>query len=156
MNVIYEVYIYRALYYPCVVDAVTETTMMVAWVRNCCNVSLFFALSKSFPNSLTVITYSKGPTTKDSNSGNRLEYLSLVNLCMVAENITCVTCECRKIIWMFTIHDFTYTYFIIDINSHVISLNDELIFWIRFDGSNNIYRLPRNLAVFVYVWHYFS
>lgn len=71
--------------YPWVVDAVTETTIIVAWVRNCCRISLFLALSKSFPNSLTVITYSNCPTTKDSNSGNLFEYLSLVNLCIVAE-----------------------------------------------------------------------
>lgn len=30
VNAIYKAYIHRAIYYPCVVDAVTETTMMVA------------------------------------------------------------------------------------------------------------------------------
>lgn len=72
--------------YPCVVEAVTETTIIVAWDKNCCKISLFFALSKSFSSSRTVITYSNGPTTRDSNSGNLFEYLSRTNLWIVAVN----------------------------------------------------------------------
>jgi hypothetical protein len=71
--------------YPCVVEAVTETTIIVACVRNCCRISLFLALSKSLPNSLTVIKYSKCSTTRDSSSGNLFEYLLVVNRCIVAE-----------------------------------------------------------------------
>lgn len=65
--------------HPWVVEAVTDTTMMVAWVRYCCNASLFLALSKSLPSSRTVIMYSCGCITSDSNSGNLFEYLSLTN-----------------------------------------------------------------------------
>jgi len=35
--------------HPCVVDAVTLTTMMVALVRICCKFSLFLHLSRLFP-----------------------------------------------------------------------------------------------------------
>lgn len=75
------------LLYPWVVDAVTETTIIVAWVRNVGSTSLFFDCSRVLPSSLTVCTYSNGPTTKDSNSGNRFEYLSRTNLCIITENI---------------------------------------------------------------------
>lgn len=37
--------------HPCVVEAVTLTTMMVALVRICCRVSLFLHFSRLFPNS---------------------------------------------------------------------------------------------------------
>lgn len=37
--------------HPCVVDAVTLTTMMVALVRICCKFSLFLHLSRLFPSS---------------------------------------------------------------------------------------------------------
>lgn len=71
--------------YPWVVDAVTETTIIVAWVRNVGSTSLFLDCSRVFPSSLTVCTYSNGPTTKDSNSGKRFEYLSRTNLCIITE-----------------------------------------------------------------------
>lgn len=67
---VYKWFTLKCVLYPCVVEAVTDTTIIVACVKNCCNVSLFFAWSKSFPSSLTVQTYSKGETTSESNSGN--------------------------------------------------------------------------------------
>ena len=57
---------------PWVVEAVTDTTMMVAWVRYCAIVSLLLTLSSWLPSSLAVIRYSSGWITKLSNSGNLL------------------------------------------------------------------------------------
>lgn len=70
--------------YPCVVDAVTETIIMVACVRICDNRSLFLICSKSLPNSLTAFKYSISPTISESSSGKRFWYLFLVNLWMRA------------------------------------------------------------------------
>lgn len=41
----------KVLAHPCVVEAVTLTTIIVALVRICCSVSLFLHFSRLFPNS---------------------------------------------------------------------------------------------------------
>lgn len=70
--------------YPCVVEAVTDTIIIVACVRKLCRVSLFLALSKSLPNSFTVRMYSNGVMMSDSSSGNLFWYLSRTNLWIIA------------------------------------------------------------------------
>lgn len=71
--------------YPCVVEAVTETIIMVACVKMACNFSLFFTWSRSLPNSFTAYKYSISPTINESNSGKRFWYFSLENLCIMAK-----------------------------------------------------------------------
>ncbi len=88
--------------YPWVVEAVTDTTIMVAagstslrsalvTSNSFCNsyimktkVNLSYTNLSSIINTLTVCIYSNGVWTRDSSSGNLLEYLSFMNLWIVA------------------------------------------------------------------------
>lgn len=45
----------KVLAHPCVVEAVTLTTIIVALVRICCSVSLFLHFSRLFPNSWEIM-----------------------------------------------------------------------------------------------------
>lgn len=141
--------------YPWVVEAVTETIIMVACVKICCNFSLFLICSKSLPSSLIVIIYSISPQINESNSGNRFWYLFFVNLWMIARmgQVKCIFKYFRSMklllkkyplneLWM-------HTNFIINFNRNTVNFDNQLVFWIRFDVANNFIGFPWFRCVFI-------